>query len=122
MTSEEYRSVLDKLSEEQRKELNEHIFKGNQPTVDAMVYTFESCPDVDRKAVIWLTRNVPGFEHNTQADRVAQANIRSAELGERSLAVSQSSLKVSQKSLKAACWALAIAVLALLISTIAIWK
>src|SRR6266481_1847367 len=96
MTSDEYRDVVGKLTEQQRRDLNEHICKGNQPTVEQMIYTFEKYTDVEPKAVFWLTRYVAGFQHKTQADRVAEANIRSAELGERSLAVSQSSLKVSR--------------------------
>jgi catalase len=62
MTSDEYRQVLGKLSEQQRRDLNEHIFKGNQPTVDAMVYTFEKYADVEPKAVFWLTKNVQGLK------------------------------------------------------------
>ena len=122
MTSDEYREALGKLNEQQRRELNDHICKGNQPTGDQMVHSFEKYADVERIAVCWLTKNVPGFQLKTQADRVAEANIRSAEIGERSLAVSQNSLKVSQKSLRAAYWALAIAVLALLFSIFAIRK
>jgi hypothetical protein len=75
MTSEEYRQVLGSLSDSQRKGLNEHIYKGNQPTIDQMVHTFERCSDVEPKAVFWLRQNVPGFQHKTQADRVAEANI-----------------------------------------------
>jgi hypothetical protein len=122
MTSEEYRQALTTLSDEQRRALNEQILKGNQPTVDQMVYTFERYAEVEPKAVFWLRQHVPGFERKTQADRVTEANIRSAELGERSLAVSQNSLKVSQKSLRAAYWALAVAVVALVGSIIAIWR
>jgi hypothetical protein len=41
MTSDEYRKELTKLSELQRQALNEHICKGNQPTIDQMACTFE---------------------------------------------------------------------------------
>lgn len=122
MTSDEYRRVLSELTERQRSDLNEHIFKGNQPTVDTMVYVFEKYGDVEQKAVFWLTKNVPGFQHKTQSDRVAEANIRSAELAERSLALSQDSLKVSQRSLRIAYWAFAVSVVALIVSIITIWK
>lgn len=107
MTSDEYREILNKLNDQQRRDLNAQICKGNQPTVDQMVLTLERyTSDVEPKAVFWLTKNFPGFEYKTQADRVAEANIRSAELGQRSLAVSQNSLKVSDKSLRAAYWCL----------------
>jgi hypothetical protein len=122
MTSEEYRLALVTLTDEQRRDLNEHILKGNQPTVHQMLYTFERYPDVEPKAVFWLRQHVSGFQHITEADRVAKANIRSAELGERSLVVSQNSLNLSQKSLVAAYWALAVAVVALIVSIVAIWK
>jgi hypothetical protein len=115
MTSKEYEQVLGEMTEPQRRTLNDYISKGNQATIVQMVHTFERCDDVESKAVFWLKQNVPGFQHETQAHRVAEANIRSAKIGQQSLAV-------SKKSLTVAYCALAIAVLALLASIIAVWK
>lgn len=41
LTTNAYRQLLESLSNQQPKDLNEHVHIGNQPHVEQMLYTFE---------------------------------------------------------------------------------
>jgi hypothetical protein len=96
------------LPPEQLKALNEHIFKGNPATVEKMVEVFEKYPEVERQAVYWIGKNAPDRKQKMEAERVAEANLVSAEYAKRGYTLG--------------VWALAIAILSTILSLVAIFK
>jgi hypothetical protein len=109
MTANEYRAILQRLSQEKRKELNEHIYLGNQPDVESMVLVFEKYPEkVERQAVFWINKNIPQKDLKIEADRVGEANMLSALYGRKSYYLSFAAMVIS--------------IISLVVSIIAIWK
>lgn len=94
------------MTPEQRVGLGNTINLGGNPEdIDLMVKTFRSHnPSYESTIVHWLTLNVPGCDVKSEAQKVAEANIASAEYAKRGFNIS--------------VWALGIAILSLVVSAV----
>src|ERR1041385_5188138 len=109
MTAVEYRAHLERMTPQQRTDLSAEIFLGGWRDVDRRVSAFEKYRGrVEPIAVLWISKNIHGSDVRTEEDRVAQANLDSADFAKRSYRIS--------------LWALYLAIASIVLAAIALIK